>query len=43
MDYREYRRLIANYEADDVVFHRPCSVRASCSNEDLRREEQAEY
>jgi len=38
MNYREYRWLIANYEADDVVFHRPRSVRVSCSNEGLRRE-----
>jgi hypothetical protein len=35
MNYREYRWLIANYEADNVVLHRPCSV----VNEDLRREE----
>jgi hypothetical protein len=38
MNYREYRWLIANYEADDVVFHRPCGVRASCSDADPRRE-----
>jgi len=31
---REYKWLIANYEAGDVVFHHPCSVHASCSNED---------
>jgi len=31
---RSYRWLIANYEAGDVVFHHPCSVHASCSNED---------
>jgi phytanoyl-CoA hydroxylase len=30
----EYKWLIANYEAGDVVFHHPCSVHASCSNED---------
>lgn len=29
-----YKWLIANYEAGDVVFHHPCSVHASCSNED---------
>jgi hypothetical protein len=38
INYREDRWLIANYEADDVVLHCPYSVRASCSNEDLRRE-----
>lgn len=31
---KEYKWLIANYEAGDVVFHHPCSVHASCSNED---------
>lgn len=30
----EHKWLIANYEAGDVVFHHPCSVHASCSNED---------
>ena len=30
----EYTWLVANYEAGDVVFHHPCSVHASCSNED---------
>jgi phytanoyl-CoA hydroxylase len=30
----EYKWLVANYEAGDVVFHHPCSVHASCSNED---------
>jgi len=31
---KQYKWLIANYEAGDVVFHHPCSVHASCSNED---------
>jgi phytanoyl-CoA hydroxylase len=31
---REYKWLVANYEAGDIVFHHPCSVHASCSNED---------
>jgi phytanoyl-CoA hydroxylase len=31
---KEFKWLIANYEAGDVVFHHPCSVHASCSNED---------
>jgi hypothetical protein len=43
MNYREYRWLIANYEAVDVVFHCPCGVGASCSNEDLGGEKQVEY
>lgn len=30
----DYTWLVANYEAGDVVFHHPCSVHASCSNED---------
>jgi phytanoyl-CoA hydroxylase len=31
---KEYKWLVAGYEAGDVVFHHPCSVHASCSNED---------
>lgn len=31
---REYKWLVTNYEAGDVVFHHPCSVHASCTNED---------
>jgi len=34
MPGREYKWLMANYEAGDVVFHHPCSVHASCSNQD---------
>jgi phytanoyl-CoA hydroxylase len=30
--YRKW--LVADYEAGDVVFHYPCSVHASCSNQD---------
>lgn len=29
-----YKWLVADYQAGDVVFHHPCSVHASCSNED---------
>lgn len=29
-----YRWLVSNYEAGDVVFHHPCAVHSSCSNED---------
>jgi phytanoyl-CoA hydroxylase len=31
---REYKWLIANYQAGDIVFHHPYSIHASCSNED---------
>lgn len=31
---KEYRWLIADYEAGDVVFHHPCSVHASATNND---------
>ena len=34
MGGRDYRWLISNYEAGDVVFHHPCSIHASCSNRD---------
>ena len=34
MSGRTYRWLIADYEAGDVVFHHPCSIHASCDNED---------
>ncbi|KAL9109137.1 MAG: hypothetical protein Q9227_006228 [Pyrenula ochraceoflavens] len=29
-----YKWLIANYKAGDVVFHHPCTIHTSCSNED---------
>ena len=31
---RSYKWMVANYEAGDVIFHHPCSIHASCSNED---------
>lgn len=30
----QFKWLIANYEAGDVVFHHPCTVHASCANQD---------
>jgi len=34
MSGRDYKWLVAEYEAGDVVFHLPCSVHSSCMNED---------
>ena len=34
MGGRPYRWLVNNYEAGDVVFHQPCSIHGSTTNED---------